>query len=125
MKKFLAIVAIAGFMASCNNDDSTKATTATDSTKVTTDTAVLRLVYQAERFDVTSITSYRKDLAKGVINVAASQFPFEDFYAASGGDTFTQETQLLTKFDGIANGIHAYAGVFPPPAPGLFRCGLF
>lgn len=74
-------------------------------TKVTTDTAILRLVYQADRFDVTSITSYRKDLAEGVINVAASQFPFEDFFAASGGDTFTQEMQLLTKFDGIANGL--------------------
>ena len=78
-------------------------------TEVTTDTAILRLVYQADRFDVTSITSYRKDLAAGVINVAASQFPFEDFFAASGGDTFTQEMQLLTKFDGIVNGLVGYS----------------
>ena len=82
---------------------------ATDSTATPTiaaaETAILHMVYRGDKFDVSSISSYRRDDTAGVINVAASSIPFEDYYASSGGKTWAEDLQASTKLNSIVNGM--------------------
>jgi iron complex outermembrane receptor protein len=69
------------------------------------ETMVLRLAYAAETFDLSSVSSYRRDNTTGTINVAGSSNAFEDFFASSGGRTWAQDVQASSKLPGMFNGM--------------------
>lgn len=79
-------------------------------TDVTTDTAILRIAYEGDRFDILSVSSWREDSTVGTINVAAIEYPVEDYRTdPSGGSTWAEEIQLVTNLDGMVNGMIGYS----------------
>lgn len=79
-------------------------------TAIDTDTAIIRLAYEGDNFDILSVTSWRDDATVGTINVAAIEYPVQDYRTdPSGGQTTAAEIQLVTKFDGMFNAMFGYA----------------
>jgi iron complex outermembrane receptor protein len=79
-------------------------------TDVESNMAIVRLNYSADKFDFSSTTSWRDDSVVGTINVAAIDYPVQDYATdPSGGQTVAQEFQVVTKFDGIFNGMLGYS----------------
>lgn len=74
-------------------------------TVATAQTTIIHLDYKTNTFDVNSVSSFRIDKTSGVINVAGSSIPYENYYAGSGGHTWAEDLQVVSKLDGMVNGM--------------------
>jgi iron complex outermembrane recepter protein len=70
----------------------------------------LHLQYTADKFEITSVTSYEQDHIHGVADTGmSSTFSLFDYDTGQGGHTLGEELQAVTLFGGIFNGMVGYS----------------